>query len=177
MGIAQGRIFLGKVEELLRTGMIYLVDNIDLVKSIRDWGISYSLWPVHFTTSCCGCEMGATSGPRFDAERFGVLPFFSPRQCNLLLVEGTLTKKMGRAARIVYEQMPEPKFVIAMGACALDGGIFWNSYNIVRPHEILPVDVFIPGCPPRPEGVIQSVFMLQNKIKRELVIGEWGKDN
>ena len=171
----KGKILVGRVEELLRTGMIYLVDNIDLAEKLRNWGITYSLWPVHFTTSCCGCEVGATSGPRFDAERFGVLPFFSPRQCNLLIIEGTLTRKMGKAARIVYEQMPEPKFVIAMGACALDGGIFWNSYNIVRPYEILPIDVFIPGCPPRPEGVIQSVFMLQDKIKRRLKIGEWGQ--
>lgn len=175
MMLERGKILVGTVEELLRTGVIYLVDNISLVKRIRDWGITYSLWPIHFTTSCCGCEIGATSGPRFDAERFGVLPFFSPRQCNLLLIEGTLTRKMGRAARIVFEQMPEPKFVIAMGACALDGGIFWNSYNIVRPCDILPLDVLIPGCPPRPEAVIQSVFMLQDKIKRRLKIGEWGK--
>lgn len=175
MDIGKGRIYVAKIEELLRSRLIYLVDNISLVRKVRNWGITFSLWPVHFTTACCGCEIGATSGPRFDAERFGVLPFFSPRQCNLLIVEGTLTRKMGRAARIIYEQLPEPKFVIAMGACAIDGGIFWNSYNIVRPHEILPVDVFIPGCPPRPEAVIQSVFMLQDKIKRRLKYSEWEK--
>ncbi|HID17499.1 TPA: NADH-quinone oxidoreductase subunit B [Candidatus Bathyarchaeota archaeon] len=175
MDFGKGRILIGRIEEFLRTGALYLVDNIGLVKKVRDWGITYSLWPVHFTTACCGCEVGAVAGPRFDIERHGVLPFFSPRQCNLLLVEGTLTRRMGRAARIVYEQMPEPKFVIAMGACAIEGGIFWNSYNIVRPYEILPVDVFIPGCPPRPEAVIQSVLMLKNKIRRKLRFGEWEK--
>ena len=79
---------------------------------------------------------------------------------------------MARAAKYVYDQMPEPKFVIAMGACAISGGIFWNSYNIVRAHEILPVDVFIPGCPPRPEAVIRSILMLRDKIRRELVFHE-----
>lgn len=134
------------------------------IRKIRDWGISFSLWPPHFTTACCGAEFAATSASRFDAERFGFLPFVSSRQTNVLFIEGTLTRKMAKAAKIVYEQMPEPKFVIAMGACAIDGGIFWNSYNIVRPHEILPVDIYIPGCPPRPEAVIQAVSMLREKI-------------
>jgi NADH-quinone oxidoreductase subunit B len=174
MDIGKGRIYVAKIEEFLRNGLLHLVD-VNVVKKVRDWSITFSLWPPHFTTACCGCEFAATSGPRFDAERFGVLPYFSPRQCNLLLIEGTLTKKMAKAAKIIYEQMPEPKFVIVMGACAIDGGIFWNSYNIVRPHEILPVDVFIPGCPPRPEAVIQSVIMLQDKIKRRLKYSEWGK--
>lgn len=134
--------------------------------TIRNWGISYSLWPVHFTTACCGAEFAATFSPRYDGERFGALPFVGTRQCNVIFIEGTLTKKMGEAAKVVYQQMPEPKFVISMGACAIDGGIFWNSYNIVRSHEILPIDTFIIGCPPRPEGVLRSIIMTQRKIQK-----------
>jgi NADH-quinone oxidoreductase subunit B len=137
------------------------------IATLRGWGISYSLWPVHFTTACCGAEFAAASGPRYDAERLGFLPFVGTRQCNVLFIEGTVTTKMAEAAKIVYQQMPEPKFVVAMGACAIDGGIFWNSYNIVRPNEILPVNVFIPGCPPRPEGVLKAVIMAQQKIRKE----------
>lgn len=136
------------------------------LSSIRNWGISYSLWPVHFTTACCGAEFAATYSPRYDAERFGSLPFVGTRQCNTIFIEGTLTKKMGEVAKVVYQQMPDPKFVIAMGACAIDGGIFWNSYNIVRPHEILPIDAYIIGCPPRPEGVLRAIIMTQRKIQK-----------
>ncbi len=159
-----GWIFIGRLEESARKAADWLVNKTPL-RSVRDWSIAFSLWPVHFTTSCCGAEFAAAANPRFDAERFGFLPFLSPRQCNLLMIEGTLTKKMAKAARIVYEQMPDPKFVIAMGACAIDGGIFYNSYNIVRPHEIFPVDVFIPGCPPRPEAVARAIVLLQRKIR------------
>jgi NADH-quinone oxidoreductase subunit B len=136
------------------------------ISTIRNWGISYSLWPVHFTTACCGTEFAAAFCPRYDAERFGALPFLGARQCNVIFIEGTLTKKMAEAAKIVYAQMPEPKFVVAMGACAIDGGIFWNSYNIVRPDEILPIDVYIPGCPPRPEGVLKGIMMTREKIRK-----------
>lgn len=137
------------------------------IDSIRNWAISFSLWPVHFTTACCGTEFAAAFCPRFDAERFGVLPFVGTRQCNTIFIEGTLTRKMAEAAKIIYQQMPEPKFVVAMGACAIDGGIFWNSYNIVKPSEILPVDVYIPGCPPRPEGVLKGLIMVQEKIRKK----------
>ncbi|HJX22957.1 MAG TPA: NADH-quinone oxidoreductase subunit NuoB [Candidatus Bathyarchaeia archaeon] len=139
-----------------------------ILSSLKDWGTSFSLWPVHFTTACCGSEFAASFCPRYDAERYGFLPFVGTRQCNVLFIEGTVTKKMAEAAKIVYEQMPEPKFVFAMGACAIDGGIFWNSYNIVRPHEILPVDVYIPGCPPRPEAILKSLTMEQEKIRKKV---------
>ena len=165
MDCPRGMILVGDLERVLSGAAQWLV-NRRPIRDIRDWGISFSLWPPHFTTACCGAEFASASGPRFDLERFGFLPFSSPRQTNLLFIEGTLTKKMAKAAAIVYEQMPEPKFVIAMGACAIDGGIFWNSYNIVRPHEIFPVDVFIPGCPPRPEAVARAVLMLQEKIRQ-----------
>jgi NADH-quinone oxidoreductase subunit B len=137
------------------------------IDSIRKWAISFSLWPVHFTTACCGTEFAAAFCPRYDAERLGVLPFVGTRQCNMIFIEGTLTRKMAEAAKIIYQQMPEPKFVVAMGACAIDGGIFWNSYNIVKPNEILPIDVYIPGCPPRPEGILKGLMMVQEKIRKK----------
>lgn len=161
-----GRFFVTSLEGALKVLASKLIEGTPLWK-IRNWGISFSLWPPHFTTACCGAEFAAASASRYDAERFGFLPFVSSRQTNVLFIEGTLTRKMAKAAKIVYEQMPEPKFVIAMGACAIEGGIFWNSYNIVKPYEILPVDVFIPGCPPRPEAVIQAVCMLREKILKK----------
>ncbi len=163
--VMEGTMLLGNLERSARKAAAWLANKTP-IRNIRDWGIAFSLWPVHFTTACCGAEFGASAAPRFDTERFGFLPFIASRQCNLLFIEGTLTKKMGEAAIWVYEQMPEPKFVIAMGACGIDGGIFWNSYNIVRPMDILPVSVFIPGCPPRPEAVAQAIIMLQRKIRR-----------
>ena len=176
MACERRMILVGNMEEFMRRAAKWLIEKKP-IRDIRDWGIHFSLWPVHLTTACCGVEFAAVSDPKYDAERFGVLPFVGPRQTNFILIEGTLTRKMARAARLVYEQMPEPKFVIAMGACAIDGGIFWNSYNIVRAHEILPVEVFIPGCPPRPEAVIQAVMKLQKKIKRgDYYYGVEGED-
>jgi NADH-quinone oxidoreductase subunit B len=148
----------------IKRGFLVRLTDLPVIRHLRNWGIKYSLWPLHFTTACCGCEIAVFSSPKYDAERFGILPFFSPRTCNLIVIEGTITKKMAQALRIVYEQMPEPKFVIAMGSCALDGGIFWNSYNIERPHKIIPVDFFVTGCPPRPEAVLRAAGMLQDKI-------------
>jgi len=105
---------------------------------------------------------------RFDAERYGMLPFASSRQSNILTIEGTLTRKMARAARIVYDQMPEPKYVIALGACTLEGGIFWNSYNTVLPSDVgIPVDLYLPGCPTRPEAIARGLLMLQKKIRSQ----------
>ncbi len=165
-----GVTLIGNLEESAKRAAQWLVKKTP-IRNLRDWGIAFSLWPVHFTTACCGAEFAATSAPRFDVERFGFLPFVAPRQTNLMLIEGTLTRKMAKAAVWVYEQMPEPKFVIAMGACAIDGGIFWNSYNIVRPKDILPVEIFIPGCPPRPEAVARSIIMLQKRIREGEAFG------
>jgi len=165
-----GLTLVGNLEESARKAVQWLVNKTP-IRSIRDWGIAFSLWPVHFTTACCGAEFAATSAPRFDVERMGFLPFVAPRQTNLMLIEGTLTRKMAKAAVWVYEQMPEPKFVMAMGACAIDGGIFWNSYNIVRPKDILPVEIYIPGCPPRPEAVARAILMLQKRIREGKAIG------
>lgn len=164
---SQGKVLVGNLQASAKKAQSWLLSRWP-IEDILDWGIAFSLWPPHFTTSCCGCEFAASAGPRYDTERYGFLPFVSARQTNLLYIEGTLTRKMARAARIVWEQMPEPKFAIAMGACAMDGGIFWNSYNTVLPEEIgIPIDVFIPGCPPRPEAVARAIITLQKKIRTQ----------
>ncbi len=153
-----------RAREILRKGPI---------SSMVDWATAFSLWPVHLMTSCCGCEIGAAWGPRFDNERYGSLPWVSPRQTNLIIVEGTVTRKMACSLRITWEQMPYPKFAIAMGVCALDGGLFYNSYNIVRPWQVIPIDIYIPGCPPRPEAVARALVELQRKIRKEGVASGW----
>ena len=126
------------------------------------------LWPVHIETACCSVEFGAASSPRYDVERFGIIEAFgSLRQCDLVVVQGTITRKMAPRLRLVYDQMPEPKYVIAMGACAITGGLYFDSYNVLPGIDgILPVDVYVPGCPPRPETLIQGCMLLQEKIKR-----------
>nr|WP_048061637.1 NADH-quinone oxidoreductase subunit NuoB [Hyperthermus butylicus] len=164
----KGFMLVGRLEEAAAKAMKWLLERKP-IKSLLDWGISFSLWPVHLTTSCCGAEFAAVYDPKYDSERLGSLPFTHPRNTNVLLVEGTLTRKMARAARLVWEQMPWPKFVIAMGACAITGGIFYNSYNIVRVNQILPVDYYVPGCPPTPEAVANALIKLQEKVRK----GEW----
>ncbi len=168
----EGRLYVGNLETAARRARELLLGKMKLGKLV-DWGTAFSLWPVHITTSCCGCEFAATWSPRFDAERYGALPWLSPRQTNLIIVEGTVTKKMACALRLVWEQMPHPKFAIAMGACALDGGIFYNSYNIVRPWEVVPVDIFIPGCPPRPEALARAIVELQRLIREKGLASRW----
>lgn len=157
LGMVLGEIVTKVIRKMVRA----------LVKPLSpmvEWATKYSLWPVHFTTSCCGCEFAASYGPRLDTERLGSLPFTHVRNTNTIVIEGTITKKMAKALKIVYDQMPSPKFVVAMGACAIDGGLFFNSYNIVRPREILPIEVFIPGCPPRPEAVTNAISTLQKRM-------------
>lgn len=136
-----------------------------------NWGRIWSLWPVHLETACCSVEFGAASSPKYDVERFGIIEAFgSLRQTDLIIVQGTVTRKMAPRLRMVYDQMPEPKYVIAMGACAITGGLYIDSYNVLPGVDsIIPVDVYVPGCPPRPETLIQGVMLLQEKIKRSRV--------
>jgi NADH-quinone oxidoreductase subunit B len=127
-----------------------------------------SIWPLPFATSCCGIEFMATMGTNYDLARFGMERLsFSPRQADLLMVMGTIAKKMGPILRQVYEQMAEPKWVIAVGACASSGGIF-DTYSVLQGiDKIIPVDVYVPGCPPRPEQIINGILKIQDLIKNE----------
>ena len=127
-----------------------------------------SLWPLPFATSCCGIEFMATMGSTYDLARFGAeRPSFSPRQADMLLVMGTIAKKMAPVLKQVYTQMAEPRWVIAVGACASSGGIF-DTYSVLQGiDEIIPVDVYVPGCPPRPEAILDGVMRLQEIVKNE----------
>ena len=148
-------VLVGRVNDVLQ-------DAIGApLRYLVNWGRLYSLWPVHLETACCSVEFGAAAGSRFDLERFGVLEAFgSLRQCDLLVVMGTVTRKLAPRLKLVYDQMPEPKWVIAMGACASSGGMF-NNYTILQGVDrIVPVDIYIPFCPPRPEALMEGIIRL-----------------
>ena len=147
-------------EEIKRNILLTTVD------AFIDWGRRSSIWPVICFPACCAFEYIAANGPRFDLSRFGMeILRASPRQADLMITAGTLTWKMAPNVRRIYDQMPEPKWVIAMGACGISGGIFASSYSVVPGYnKIIPVDVYVPGCPPRPEALIYGIQMLQKKI-------------
>ncbi|MBR6163971.1 NADH-quinone oxidoreductase subunit B [bacterium] len=140
------------------------------INTVYNWARSNSLWPLTFATSCCGIEMMSVSSANYDIARFGSEVFRgSPRQADLLIVAGTITQKMAPALLKLYEQMAEPKYVIAMGACACSGGMFReNSYSVVRGvDKIIPVDVYLPMCPPTPESLLEAIINLQKKIRTQ----------
>jgi NADH-quinone oxidoreductase subunit B len=142
---------------------------ITTADSLINWARSSSVWPVNAGLACCAFEMISTASSRFDISRFGMEIFRpSPRQADLMIVNGTLTWKMAPQWRRIYDQMAEPKWVIAMGSCAISGGLFRNSYAVVPGvNLIMPVDVYIPGCPPRPEALLYGIQLLHKKIKRQ----------
>lgn len=142
-----------------------------------NWARQGSLWPVTFGLACCAIEMMATGAGRFDLDRFGAGAFRpSPRQSDLMIVAGTVTEKMASRLRRLYDQMPEPKYVIAMGACAIGGGPYAKyGYHVVRGVDlIVPVDVYVPGCPPRPEALLEGLMRLQDKVRGQRLARERG---
>ena len=155
MGIIEGRY-----------GPNVVITSLD---KVFNWGRSRSIWPLTFGLACCAIEMMATNASRFDLDRFGIFPRPTPRQADCLLISGTVTAKMAERIRRLYEQMPEPKYVISMGSCANSGGPYWEyGYHVVKGiDQVIPVDVYIPGCPPRPEALIDGYLKLREKIERE----------
>ncbi|MEU9042240.1 MULTISPECIES: NADH-quinone oxidoreductase subunit B family protein [unclassified Kitasatospora] len=141
----------------------------DPVKVVLNWGRRYSLWCFNFGLACCAIEFIAASMAKHDFIRMGVIPFApGPRQADLMIVSGTVTDKMAPAVKRLYEQMPEPKYVISFGACSNSGGPYWDSYSVTKGvDQIIPVDVYVPGCPPRPEALLQGILKLQEKIAEE----------
>jgi NADH-quinone oxidoreductase subunit B len=156
-------LFEKDVQELENEGILF-----SSLEKLVAWGRSNSVWPMTFGLACCAIEMMASTDARNDLSRFGSEVFrASPRQADVLIVAGRLSKKMAPVMRRVYDQMPDPKWVISMGACASSGGMF-NNYAIVQNVDsVVPVDIFVPGCPPRPEGLIYGVMQLQKKIRGE----------
>ena len=151
-----------------------LSENIILTSldDLHNWARLSSLWPLLYGTACCFIEFAALIGSRFDFDRFGLVPRSSPRQADLLIVAGTVTMKMAPALVRLYEQMPEPKYVIAMGACTITGGMFSaDSTTAVRGvDKLIPVDLYLPGCPPRPEAIFDAVIKLRKKVGNESIL-------
>ena len=158
------------VKQLNEGGTKVLIGCLD---DLINWGRSNSLWPLTFATSCCGIEFMAVGAARYDFARFGFeVARASPRQADMIMVDGTITHKMAPVLKRLYDQMADPKYVIAVGGCAISGGPFKKSYHVLNGvDKILPVDVYIPGCPPRPEALLYGMMQLQRKVKLEKFFG------
>ena len=158
------------VKQLNEGGANVMLGCLD---DLINWGRSNSLWPLTFATSCCGIEFMAVGAARYDFARFGFeVARASPRQADMIMVAGTITHKMAPVLKRLYDQMADPKYVVAVGGCAISGGPFKKSYHVLNGvDKILPVDVYIPGCPPRPEALLYGMMQLQRKVKLEKFFG------
>ena len=158
------------VKELQESGTNVIVGSLD---KLINWGRSNSIWPLTFATSCCGIEFVSLGAARYDMARFGwEVARASPRQADFMMVAGTIVHRMAPVVRRLYDQLAEPKYVIACGGCAISGGPFKHSYHVVKGvGEVIPVDVYVPGCPPRPEAMIYGIMQLSRKIKVEKFFG------
>ena len=162
---------IGTVDDILRpeadNPLIQRGFAVTSADALINWARTGSMWPMTFGLACCAVEMMHTSMPRYDLERFGTAPRASPRQSDVMIVAGTLTNKMAPALRKVYDQMPEPRYVISMGSCANGGGYYHYSYSVVRGCDrVVPVDIYVPGCPPTAEALLYGILLLQKKIRR-----------
>ncbi|KAL4746126.1 hypothetical protein BDW72DRAFT_210714 [Aspergillus terricola var. indicus] len=149
----------------------YALTTLD---QVMNWARQGSVYPLTFGLACCAVEMMHIAGPRYDGDRLGLLFRASPRQSDLMIVAGTLTNKMASALRQVYDQMPEPRYVISMGSCANGGGYYHYSYSVVRGCDrVIPVDIYVPGCPPTAEALLYGIFQIQKKMKNRKVTRMW----
>jgi NADH-quinone oxidoreductase subunit B len=165
----KGSFGMGLTDVLSKPGEMFGdMFQVAKLENVVQWGQSFSLWPYPFATACCGIEYMSTSCSDYDIARFGAeRPSFSPRQADMILVLGTITYKMAPVLRQIYDQLAEPKFVISVGACASSGGMF-HTYGVLQGVDrILPVDVYVPGCPPRPEALLDALMKLQTKVQSQ----------
>lgn len=165
-------------------GEVHAIDGANVVVTtlddIMNWARSNSLWPLTFATSCCGIEMMSVASAKYDFSRFGFeVARASARQADVIIIAGTIVNKMAPVLKRLYDQMPDPKYAIAMGACAISGGpFFYNTYSVVKGADhVIPVDVYIAGCPPRPEALLNALITLQEKIKEGLTHAQLREKN